>query len=157
MWLTNFLSEIQNLTNPRWWVEQQSLSVKKNWSLMKNPGHWWSLILWFGGWMGLLLSEWSLKEEFISNHHQRIWWTWPELSTILYWLFLLLLLCVNCNKVEDLICVLQSRMMVRMSPTLRMMRTMTNIVPVFIFESGTGQHPPSQHWVKSSGSSDPGQ
>ena len=29
VWLTNFLSEILNLTNPRWWVEQQVLSVKR--------------------------------------------------------------------------------------------------------------------------------
>ena len=29
MWLTNFLSEIRNLINPRWWVEQLFLSVKR--------------------------------------------------------------------------------------------------------------------------------
>ena len=29
VWLTNFLSEIRNLINPRWWVEQQFLSVKR--------------------------------------------------------------------------------------------------------------------------------
>ena len=29
VWLTNFLSEIQNLINPWWWVEQLLLSVKR--------------------------------------------------------------------------------------------------------------------------------
>ena len=29
VWLTNFLSEIRNLINPRWWVEQLFLSVKR--------------------------------------------------------------------------------------------------------------------------------
>ena len=44
VWLTNFPSEIRNLTNPRWWVEQQFLSVKRNWSPSRTPVHWWSLI-----------------------------------------------------------------------------------------------------------------
>ena len=30
VWLTNFLSEIRNLINPRWWVEQLFLSVKRS-------------------------------------------------------------------------------------------------------------------------------
>ena len=29
VWLTNFPSEIRNLINPQWWVEQQLLSVKR--------------------------------------------------------------------------------------------------------------------------------
>ena len=45
VWLTNFLSEIRSLINPRWWGEHLFLSVKRcqgpishwNWT------HWWSL------------------------------------------------------------------------------------------------------------------
>ena len=45
VWLTNFLSEIRNLTNSRWWGEQLFLSVKRcQNSLLEGLEHWWSLI-----------------------------------------------------------------------------------------------------------------
>ena len=39
VWLTNFLSEIRNLTKPRWWVEQVILSVKRYWCLFPEIQH----------------------------------------------------------------------------------------------------------------------
>ena len=44
VWLTSFLSEIRNLTNPRWCVEQQFLSVKRSLCPHRIQVHWWSLI-----------------------------------------------------------------------------------------------------------------
>ena len=68
VWLTNFLSEILSLTDPRWWVEQQILSVKRSWSLSKIPFHWWSpVFLYTGRWKELLLSEWYIKESHDSS------------------------------------------------------------------------------------------
>ena len=45
VWLTNFLSEIRSLINPRWWGEHLVLSVKRCSCpvLCRYRTHWWSL------------------------------------------------------------------------------------------------------------------
>ena len=61
VWLTNFLSEIRNLINPRWWLEQQFLSVKRCQSSSWRTGA--LMIAHFplsGKWKELVLSEWFL-------------------------------------------------------------------------------------------------
>ena len=64
VWLTNFLSEIRNLTNPRWWVEQQLLSVKRYQNSLRRSDTLMIAHLPFtGGWRELVLSEWFYKKE----------------------------------------------------------------------------------------------
>ena len=59
VWLTNFLSEIRNLINPRWWVEQQLLSVKRYQnSLQRSDTLMIAHLPITGGWRELVLSEW---------------------------------------------------------------------------------------------------
>ena len=59
VWLTNFLSEIRNLINPRWWVEQQLLSVKRYQnSLQRSETLMIAHLPFTGGWRELVLSEW---------------------------------------------------------------------------------------------------
>ena len=59
MWLTNFLSEIRNLINPWWWVEQLFLSVKRCENSCKDISHIDDRLLpTCGKQMEKLLSEW---------------------------------------------------------------------------------------------------
>ena len=60
VWLTNFLSEIRNLINPWWWVEQLLLSVKRCENSCKDISHIDDRLLpTCGKQMEKLLSEWS--------------------------------------------------------------------------------------------------
>ena len=68
VWLTNFLSEIRNLTNPRWWVEQQFLSVKRCWNFSWRSNTLMIAHLSFKErWKELVLSEWFSQLEFTSS------------------------------------------------------------------------------------------
>ena len=90
VWLTNFLSEIRNLINPWWWVEQLLLSVKRCENSCKDISHIDDRLLpTCGKQMEKLLSEWfsghfsytalvgcpKERNNFLHSHKYTAWYS----------------------------------------------------------------------------------